>query len=86
MPVVAGLVGADSQHSLDFQQGIIAFLVIMIVSIWGIVQAGGPSGIVEKLQNLDTQREARIETLAAMDASQLQSVSKQELAFFEASY
>ncbi|MBX2818452.1 MAG: sodium:solute symporter [Rhodothermaceae bacterium] len=68
----------------DFQQGIIAFLIIMIVSIWGIVEAGGPSGIVEKLQNLDIQREARIETLAAMDANQLSSVSKQELAFFGA--
>ena len=33
----------------DFQQGVIAFLVIMIVSIWGIMVAGGPAGIVEKL-------------------------------------
>ncbi len=33
----------------DFQQGIIAFLVIMIVSFWGISTAGGPSGIVEQL-------------------------------------
>ena len=33
----------------DFQQGIIAFLVIMIVSFWGIYVAGGPSGIVDKL-------------------------------------
>lgn len=33
----------------DFQQGIIAFLVIMIVSGWGIVVAGGPTGIVDKL-------------------------------------
>ena len=33
----------------DFQQGIIAFLVIMIVSVWGIVEAGGPIGIADKL-------------------------------------
>ena len=33
----------------DFQQGIIAFLVIMIVSFYGIYIAGGPTGIVEKL-------------------------------------
>ncbi len=33
----------------DFQQGVIAFLVIMIVSFWGIKTAGGPSGIVEQL-------------------------------------
>ena len=36
----------------DFQQGIIAFLVIMIVSIWGIMVAGGPAGILEKLTAL----------------------------------
>jgi len=33
----------------DFQQGIIAFSAILIVSIWGIVAAGGPHGIVHKL-------------------------------------
>jgi Na+/proline symporter len=33
----------------DFQQGIIAFLVIMIVSFWGIAEAGGPSAIVDQL-------------------------------------
>ena len=36
----------------DFQQGIIAFLVIVIVSIWGVVVAGGPHGIIEKLSQL----------------------------------
>ncbi len=68
----------------DFQQGIIAFLVIMIVSIWGIVQAGGPVGIVDKLQNLDGQRAARMEALAAMGPSELEDVGKHELAFFGA--
>lgn len=33
----------------DFQQGIIALLMIIIVSVWGINVAGGPSGIIEKL-------------------------------------
>jgi SSS family solute:Na+ symporter len=33
----------------DFQQGIIAFAVIIIVSIWGIAAAGGPGAIVDKL-------------------------------------
>jgi len=33
----------------DFQQGVIAFLVIVIVSFWGISVAGGPQGIVSKL-------------------------------------
>lgn len=33
----------------DFQQGIVALAVIFIVSIWGVVAAGGPSAIVSKL-------------------------------------
>ena len=33
----------------DFQQGVIAFLVIAIVSFWGISVAGGPHGIISKL-------------------------------------
>ncbi|MDZ7292810.1 MAG: Na+:solute symporter [candidate division KSB1 bacterium] len=33
----------------DFQQGVIAFLVILIVSGWGIVAAGGPHAIIDKL-------------------------------------
>ena len=39
----------------DFQQGVIAFCVIIIVSVWGIVEAGGPSGISEKLVALGKQ-------------------------------
>ncbi len=33
----------------DFQQGIIAFSAILIVSIWGIFAAGGPNNIVTSL-------------------------------------
>jgi SSS family solute:Na+ symporter len=36
----------------DFQQGVIAFSIIVIVSIWGIIAAGGPSGILNKLDAL----------------------------------
>ena len=36
----------------DFQQGVIAFLVIVIVSFWGISVAGGPQGIVGKLSEM----------------------------------
>jgi Na+/proline symporter len=36
----------------DFQQGIIALLVIIIVSFWGIAAAGGPQGIIDKLGTL----------------------------------
>jgi solute:Na+ symporter, SSS family len=33
----------------DFQQGVIAFASIVMVSIWGIVAAGGPAQIIAKL-------------------------------------
>jgi Na+/proline symporter len=33
----------------DFQQGVISFLIITLVSIWGISVAGGPSAIVARL-------------------------------------
>src|SRR5437867_767800 len=33
----------------DFQQGVIAFLGILIASAWGVYAAGGPSGIVRRL-------------------------------------
>lgn len=36
----------------DFQQGIISFIVITLVSCWGIYEAGGPTEIVNKLQAL----------------------------------
>ncbi|MBN1885397.1 MAG: sodium:solute symporter [Candidatus Krumholzibacteriota bacterium] len=36
----------------DFQQGVIAFIVIVIVSLWGVHAAGGPSGIVSRLHEL----------------------------------
>ena len=36
----------------DFQQGVIAFLVITIVSCWGIHEAGGPTTIIDKLSDL----------------------------------
>ncbi|MEO0249438.1 MAG: sodium:solute symporter [candidate division WOR-3 bacterium] len=36
----------------DFQQGVIAFFVILIVSFWGIGVAGGPRGIVSKLSEM----------------------------------
>ena len=36
----------------DFQQGVIAFIGIAIVSVWGIVVAGGPDTIVHRLQEM----------------------------------
>jgi Na+/proline symporter len=39
----------------DFQQGVIAFVAIVIVSAWGIVAAGGPAGIVRRLQEMNQE-------------------------------
>ncbi len=36
----------------EFQQGVIMFVTILIVSVWGIMVAGGPSGIVSKLTEM----------------------------------
>ncbi|MEW5976230.1 MAG: sodium:solute symporter family protein [Acidobacteriota bacterium] len=36
----------------DFQQGVIAFLGILVVSLWGVQAAGGPSGIVARLSEM----------------------------------
>jgi Na+/proline symporter len=36
----------------DFQQGLISFAVITIVSLWGIAEAGGSAGIVARLSEL----------------------------------
>ena len=35
----------------DFQQGVIAFLIIIIVSVWGVVAAGGPDQIISRLND-----------------------------------
>jgi Na+/proline symporter len=44
----------------DFQQGIIAFIVIIIVSIWGIQAAGGPAKIISKLKNFNSTYEWKV--------------------------
>jgi SSS family solute:Na+ symporter len=36
----------------DFQQGVIALAIIIIVSVWGIAAAGGPAAIVDKLTTM----------------------------------
>ncbi|SVD38090.1 uncharacterized protein METZ01_LOCUS390944, partial [marine metagenome] len=38
----------------DFQQGVIALLVIIIVSIWGVIAAGGPSEIIGRLKDYNS--------------------------------
>ncbi|MCK4297740.1 MAG: sodium:solute symporter, partial [Candidatus Marinimicrobia bacterium] len=44
----------------DFQQGVIAFFIIVIVSIWGVVAAGGPDGIISKLKTYNSACEWKV--------------------------
>jgi Na+/proline symporter len=44
----------------DFQQGVIALLVIIIVSVYGVMAAGGPSAIISKLDSYNSTCEWRV--------------------------
>ncbi|MGE4002644.1 MAG: sodium:solute symporter, partial [Planctomycetaceae bacterium] len=44
----------------DFQQGLIAFFAIVIVSVWGVYAAGGPDGIVERLSAMGELERANL--------------------------
>ena len=44
----------------DFQQGVIALLVIIIVSVYGVVAAGGPSAIISKLDSYNSTCEWKV--------------------------
>ena len=49
----------------DFQQGVIAMLVIFIVSIWGVIAAGGPQNIIDKLKTYNSTCEWKVPTNVA---------------------
>jgi len=38
----------------DFQQGIIAFILIVLVSVWAILAAGGPQTIIRNIENMNS--------------------------------
>ncbi len=44
----------------DFQQGVIAFMIIVIVSIWGVIAAGGPDQIISKLKKYNSTCEWKV--------------------------
>ena len=44
----------------DFQQGVIALLVIIIVSVYGVLAAGGPTAIISKLDRYNSTCEWKI--------------------------
>jgi len=38
----------------DFQQGVIAFILIVLVSVWAILAAGGPAAIADKIDRMNS--------------------------------
>ncbi len=38
----------------DFQQGVIAFILILLVSVWGVVAAGGPAAIMANFERMNS--------------------------------
>lgn len=38
----------------DFQQGIIAFILIVVVSVWAVLAAGGPAAITDKFERMNS--------------------------------
>jgi Na+/proline symporter len=62
----------------DFQQGVIAFLVILIVSIWGVIAAGGPGNIISNLRSFNSSCEWRVPKNLKDEASALVRISDPE--------
>ncbi len=44
----------------DFQQGVISFIVITLVSCWGIYEAGGATAIIEKVSTLTAEGASKL--------------------------
>jgi Na+/proline symporter len=62
----------------DFQQGVIALLVIFIVSIWGVVAAGGPDTIISRLKNFNSTCQWKIPTTVKNGSPGLIKISDPE--------
>ena len=53
----------------DFQQGIIALLVIIIVSVYGVVAAGGPTAIISKLDSYNSTCEWKVPDVSSSNVT-----------------
>jgi len=62
----------------DFQQGVIAFLVIIIVSVWGMIAAGGPEKIISSLRNFNSTCEWRVPEFANESTNAIIQISDPE--------
>tara|TARA_B100000949_G_scaffold167222_1_gene147636 strand:- start:1671 stop:3221 length:1551 start_codon:yes stop_codon:yes gene_type:complete len=63
----------------DFQQGIIALLVIIIVSVYGVVAAGGPTAIISKLDSYNSTCEWKVPDVSSSNVTAVVRIIDPEL-------
>jgi len=63
----------------DFQQGVIALLVIIIVSVYGVVAAGGPSAIISKLDSYNSTCEWKVPDVSSSNVTAVVRIIDPEL-------
>ena len=63
----------------DFQQGIIALLVIIIVSVYGVVAAGGPTAIISKLDSYNSTCEWKVPDVSSRNVTAVVRIIDPEL-------
>jgi len=63
----------------DFQQGVIALLVIIIVSVYGVVAAGGPSAIISKLDSYNSTCEWKAPDVSSSNVTAVVRIIDPEL-------
>ena len=63
----------------DFQQGVIALLVIIIVSVYGVVAAGGPTAIISKLDSYNSTCEWKVPDVSSSNVTAVVRIIDPEL-------
>ena len=63
----------------DFQQGIIALLVIIIVSVYGVIAAGGPTAIISKLDSYNSTCEWKVPDVSSSNVTAVVRIIDPEL-------
>ena len=63
----------------DFQQGVIALLVIIIVSVYGVVAAGGPTAIISKLDSYNSTCEWKVPDVSSRNVTAVVRIIDPEL-------
>ena len=63
----------------DFQQGVIALLVIIIVSVYGVIAAGGPTAIISKLDSYNSTCEWKVPDVSSSNVTAVVRIIDPEL-------